>query len=354
MNYNQKQIYESKLDKLLIFFVVYTLIFVTFFSTLSYTLPFVLGIIFALLLRKPVIWVSKKLKISTWVSSLIVTILFFLVILTLLSWGIFSLNSEVIQLGKSIQSFLSNNDVNLSNFITNLQKIFVGLDPSFTNIIKNSINNVASKTLNLTTAFMSKFVSFILTFLSKIPYIIMVILFTLLSTYFFTRDITQKNSKISNLTKFTNDKVIYIVEETKKMLSNYLISYLLIISITFIETLIGFLLLKVKYAVILSIIAAIFDLLPILGIGSIYIPTAIIYLLTKNYFKALVVIVLYGIVSIIRQIIEPKIVSSSLGLHPVAVLAAIFIGFKANGILGMLFCIFLVVFYNILKKVDVL
>ncbi len=112
---------------------------------------------------------------------------------------------------------------------------------------------------------------------------------------------------------------------------------------------------KVKYAVILSIICAIADLLPILGIGTIYIPLAIIYFFfIKNYIAAFGIIISYVLVSIIRQIIEPKIVSSSLGIHPVAVLAALFIGLKANGLSGIVFCIFLVVFYNIFKKVDIL
>ncbi|MDU1443883.1 MAG: AI-2E family transporter, partial [Clostridium cochlearium] len=55
-----------------------------------------------------------------------------------------------------------------------------------------------------------------------------------------------------------------------------------------------------------------------------------------------------------RQILEPKIVSSSLGMHPVSILAAIFIGLKAAGISGMFFCIFLVVFYKVLHNVKIL
>lgn len=129
---------------------------------------------------------------------------------------------------------------------------------------------------------------------------------------------------------------------------------MLIIGITFAETLIVFIIFKIKYAVILSILAAIFDILPVVGISAIYIPLAIFYFFSKKYVQAFGLIISFVIVSIVRQLIEPKIVSSSLGIHPVAVLAAIFIGLKANGLPGMFFCIFLVVFYNILKKVNVL
>jgi predicted PurR-regulated permease PerM len=77
-------------------------------------------------------------------------------------------------------------------------------------------------------------------------------------------------------------------------------------------------------------------------------------LIGNNYFAGIGLLILYALVFVVRQVAEPRIVSSSLGLHPVSVLAAIFIGLKANGIAGMFFCMFLVVFYNIFKKVNII
>ncbi len=139
------------------------------------------------------------------------------------------------------------------------------------------------------------------------------------------------------------------------MLSGYILSYLTLIGITFFETLIVFFIFNIKYSIMFSIIAAIADFLPILGIGSIYVPLALIHILVyKNYVVGIGLLISYVAVSIIRQILEPKLLSSSLGLHPVSVLAAIFIGLKANGISGMFFCLFFVIFYNILRKVELL
>ena len=138
------------------------------------------------------------------------------------------------------------------------------------------------------------------------------------------------------------------------MFGNYVLSYLLIITVTFVETIIVFIIFKVKYAVILSVLCGILDLLPILGIGAVYIPLVIMYGLYHNFYTCIGLLVCYVIVTIVRQVIEPKIVSSSLGIHPVAVLAALFIGLKANGASGMVFCMFFVVFLNIMRKVKVL
>lgn len=345
----------DKFDKVILFFIVYAILFFVFFSTLNYTLPFVLALIFALILRKPTEFLIKKLKINSSLASLISTIIFFAVITILISWGITILMQEAIQLGKSAQLYVSKNSTTIHDSLDNLKKYYDNLDPNIISTLEKNFSSYITKLSNITVQVTGKVVSILLSFLTAIPYILMVVLFTLLTTYFFTKDMTSSKNKLLGILPHKTNKMSYVFSETKRMLGNYLLSYLLIIGVTFLETLIVFLVFKVKYAVILSIICAIADILPILGIGAIYIPLAIIYFFfIKNYIAAFGIVISYVLVSIVRQIIEPKIVSSSLGIHPVAVLAALFIGLKANGLSGIVFCMFLVVFYNIFKKVDIL
>jgi predicted PurR-regulated permease PerM len=73
-----------------------------------------------------------------------------------------------------------------------------------------------------------------------------------------------------------------------------------------------------------------------------------------KYATAIGLIVLLTAITIIRQIIEPKLYASTLGLHPAAVLVAIFIGIKAYGFLGMIYLLCVMVLYKILRKVKVL
>lgn len=345
----------KKIDNTLLFLVIYTLCFVIFFSTLDYTLPFVLALLFALLLQKPAKYLINKFKMKSWIASLIVTIIFFSIIITLLVIGVTSLTSESLELEKNIQNYITKNYDKLGIFLDNFKYKFKDLDSSMLNTIQNNLSGYTEKTLQLTLNLTKKVFSLFLVFISKIPYIIMVILFTLLSTYFFTKDLSTAKDKLFNfLPEDKSDRLCNILLESKKMFTNYINSYLFIIFMTFLETLIGFIIFRVKYSVLLSILCGIFDLLPVLGISAIYIPLIIIYFASKNYVTALGIFILYIVVSVIRQIIEPKIVSSSLGLHPVSVLAAIFIGLKANGISGMFFFMFLIVFYNILRKVKVI
>ncbi|MEK6266072.1 MAG: sporulation integral membrane protein YtvI, partial [Clostridium sp.] len=262
---------------------------------------------------------------------------------------------ETIQLAKNIQTYIASNKTSIVDFVNNLRSYYKNLDPNIINNIEINITDYITKTIDISMNASSKIFSQTLLFVATIPYTLMVLLFTLLATYFFTKDLSSSSKKISDLIPSKNsDRINYIFLESKKMFKNYILSYLLIITITFLETLVVFFIFKVKYAVTLSILCGIFDLLPIFGIGAIYLPLIIIFFVSHNYVAALGLLISYIIITIVRQIIEPKIVSTSLGIHPVAVLAAIFIGLRANGILGMLFCMFLVVFYNILKKVEVL
>lgn len=346
----------KKFDNFLLFIIIYSFTFVIFFRTLSYTLPFVLALICALIIKRPTELLTNKLKLKKSVASIITTLIFFALILTLLTIGITQISQEAYLLGKNLQNYISVNSNILIQSFENLKIYYNNLDPYIISTIENNFTNFVTELSNMTVLISGKFFTGFLGILGSIPYILTVIVFTMLATYFFVKDITSAKNKILNL--FPEDKseqIFLFIYETKKMLFNYLASYMTIIGVTFVETLIVFLIFKVKYAIILTILCACFDILPILGIGAIYIPLALLYFfLFKSYITAAGIIISYVIISIIRQIIEPKIVSSSLGIHPVATLAAIFIGLKANGLSGMLFCIFMVIFYNVLKKVDII
>lgn len=347
----------EKLDKAALFFIIYSIIFFVFFKTLGYTIPFVIALMFAVLLRRPTRFLMNKFKLSSAISSIITTVVFYFVFFLALVLLVTSLISELVTLSKSIAEYINSQNFSITETFEQLQKYYNDLDPTIINALEKNLSNITTQAGKMLTGLVNWTVSFVTSILSSIPYLVMLFIFTLISTYFFTKDISAShNTKVlsSHFSKNAT-KIIYVFNESKKMLSNYLISYLLVVSITFGITLIGFLILGVDYAFVLSLLCAILDLLPVVGMPMVYIPLILIYgFVQHNYFLAVGLTVLYVLVFIVRQIVEPRIVSSSLGIHPVAVLAAFFIGLKANGLIGMIFCLFLVVFYNILKKVEVI
>lgn len=236
-------------------------------------------------------------------------------------------------------------------YINKYEDYFTKINPDYINRFKDELLNLLSNTYSVTVKILKTSISFAI----KLPKVFLVIFITFIATYLFSIDLSYMQSKfLSIFSDKTKEKVIIIWHEANKMFSGYIKAYSFIVLLTFIETFIGFSILKIKYALSLSIISAICDVMPIIGIGIVYFLVGIFYFISKKYAICFGIFLLYIIVSILRQILEPKIVSSSLGLKPIAVLAAIFIGIMSYGFVGMIYLLFLLVFYKILNKSNVL
>ena len=106
--------------------------------------------------------------------------------------------------------------------------------------------------------------------------------------------------------------------------------------ITLFELCIGFLLLRVEYVFLLALLVALLDFLPIFGVGTVLLPWGIFSLLVGNTALGVGLLVLYVVITVLRQAIEPHFVGKSLGLHPILMLVAIYAGIKLLGIVGFL------------------
>lgn len=342
----------KKIRKTAIFLALYTVIFIAFFSTISYTFPFILAFIIAYLMKPLTEFFQKKFNMSNGISSLLSTIISFTLIILLLTLLITKISTEA----KSILTSLPGVNIDsISNYIMSnldaMKNFYDSLDPTLSTQIQNQISSIATALID----FMGTLLNTVIKIAMSLPIIFMVIIIILLATFFISKDLPAIQKRFFNaLSPSGQNKFRHFWSESNRMLFQYIKSYGLIIFITFLLTWVGFGILGVHYSFILSLLSGFLDIMPILGIACVYIPLSIYYWLIGDHVVSIFLIVLYIAVTVVRNIIEPKIVSQSLNLHPVAVLAAMFIGLKAYGFLGMLYLIFLMIFYNILKKVNVL
>lgn len=86
----------------------------------------------------------------------------------------------------------------------------------------------------------------------------------------------------------------------------------------------------------MAMLIAFSDALPILGSGTVMLPWAVICGMQGDLTLAIWLIILYIIITVARQLLEPKVVSNQIGIHPVFTLIAMYTGYKIMGILGML------------------
>lgn len=159
----------------------------------------------------------------------------------------------------------------------------------------------------------------------------------LISAYFFTKDRDLIGREYQeHIAPLLGLSVNTTKKELKASVWGYIKTQFILMGFTFTITIIGMLVMKSPYPLLLSIIIAIIDSLPFFGSGFILWPGAIIHLLTGNTFLAIGYMALYGIIQIMRQILQPKILGTQIGLHPLLTLFSMYFGFKCIGVLGLI------------------
>lgn len=343
-------IFIKKIEKTILYFIIYTLVFYLFVYTLNYSLPFVLAFIFSQILLKPTMFLIQKFKLKSHIASLVTVLIAVILIAIVLFLLISNLISQSFVFYKAIMNFFEENIEHINNIWLKIIEYYKNFDQRILSRLPDM-----SAFIKSITGYFSQFPIVLKNFVLNIPSLFMVIVFTFLSTYFFTDiSVSAKSKFITAFPDLHNSNMLHVLKEARRMFLGYIRSFLTVIIITFIECLTLLSVLRVNNAFIISALAAIADILPVIGIGSVLITTGLIYLAAGNITHAIFLFCTYGICVVSRQIFEPKIISSSIGVNPVAILAAIFIGLKLDGIIGMFYLIFFVIGFTILRKTDVI
>ncbi len=173
--------------------------------------------------------------------------------------------------------------------------------------------------------------------LTVVPNAFLGIFIVIISSYYMATDFARINRFLLSLfpQKLRSDlKNAY--GDAKQTVFKLLKAYSLIVVITFAQLFIGFLLLDVKYAFLIALLTAFVDILPVLGTGTVLVPWSVWLFAVGDYPRAVGLLVLYAIITVLRQILEPKIVGKYIGLYPLATLFSMYVGLKLMGVLGLL------------------
>lgn len=344
------ELYKTKFKRTCIYFVIFTILFVIFVKTLQYTLPFVIGIILASFTKKANKYLQKKIKISSGVAAIITTTIIYAILVVVITLIVYKTTSEIVALITkipSVEKLMSYAQL----IIVEAGDIIGRIEPQVADKIFEYLQKLLTNAINIGIGMLNKTLSVIL----SLPSMLLLAVISFIATYFFSKDYVSFGNKFFSI--FSSEgqvKMRDIIKSATSMTIGYAKAYLLVVFITFIQTFIGFSILKLNYAFILAIICAVLDILPIIGTILLYIPLILYKVYIGETLTAIGLVIVYIVVTVVRQVIEPKIVSHQLDLHPVLILGAIFIGLKLNGVVGMLYLIGLLVGYKVLEKVKVI
>ncbi len=297
-------------------------------------LPFLLALLLATLIRPIVRFLHKKFRIPIKISTL--------VLLLLLIFGtLFLLYSVTMRLLSEAGAFLSSEvpeNAGSGALAEVLQKRLAKWFPAakkylesknFASAMREGLRSAASSL----TAAIPGFLSGVL---SQLPLVLFFITVLTVAAYYL---VTDRERIFAGLKKILPDRIVTEIGVLRRQAGDSLMQYLkaalILLLITFGELFLGFTLLRVRYSLTLAAIIAVVDFFPILGTGTVMIPWAVFSILSGDMKTALGLLVLWALISAIRQMLEPRIIGKKLGLHPFHALVAMYFGFSLFGFTGL-------------------
>jgi len=320
---------------------------------LPVTAPFIVAFVLAALIQLPVrkwggISVKRKKIFAIFLCGSIYTVFF----VTVAATGIKLLEGAGSIIASAPVIYSERIVPALEKIVNHLETVASPLDACMSQRIESDFQSISQTLGRYISEFSVKAVEWISTEAVAFPGFVIKIVITVVATFFMAADFDKI---VSFLKKFIPKEKQELVKNgsiyVKNILFLFFKSYSILFLLTFAELCVGFLIMGIPHAFLCALAIAAFDILPALGTGGILVPWAMILFVMGDTALAVEMIVLETVITVIRNVVEPKIVGRHIGLHPLAALISMYVGFRIFGIIGMfLFPITVVIITNIEKN----
>lgn len=248
--------------------------------------------------------------------------------------------SQLRSLANYLPDLIENTDpINrITQFFIDLSERLGGfLTPDMLTALEDQMGNLQQRLLETLPNLAAGLLNSVGQFLSSLPLVLFTIIIIVMSGYYFIvdRHKMQKFIQRNLISRRFRDKGALLLERISSTLFRIIGGYLLLLLVTFAEVLVGLLILRIPYAVIIALIVSIVDFLPVLGASATMVPIGVYLIFTGNLFAGIGVLVLLLILTLIRRVIEPPILGNAMRLHPLATIAAMIIGIRFYGLIGI-------------------
>ncbi len=333
------------IKKLLKLILIVFGIFLFFKFIFRLILPFVIAFLFASLFNRPIKILNRRTGIKKhFLSAAIV----------LIAVGIFGfitfliINRLITEIERFTLSVSENADRYIGQFFEILDRIAEKI-PFIDAIGGNLSETVASSVKNIISDWVLRLPEFIAYIIGMLPEILLFTVILIMASYYFC---TDYDSIIENFFSFLPEKAKTVFVTLKRRLTNTGISYIkacfILMFITYVELLVGFLMLNIQYAFTLALIVAAVDMLPILGVGTVLIPWTIWAWISGDTYTAVGLLIINVTATVVRRFIEPRVISSGIGLSPLITLFSMYVGFRLFGFTGLFFSPLVAIFILLL------
>lgn len=334
---------------------IIALIYLFFRYCLGAVAPFLLTFLFAVFLQHPLRWLDKKTKnkchalwsILLVFLSICIVLIPVILLLSKFTREIINFIYYLVDQLNDMPTFLADLEADILKLLKFLPEaaytsVSASINSFFGNLIEDFNLSKLGIDMSTVTSGLTSGISGVYSVVKNVPSALISIVISIVAWIFFTKDYRYIVNFIrAQLPDSKKNLLVEVKQVFSKTILKMMRAYAIILLITFCELFIGFSILsatgvmKNSYMLIIAIAIAVFDILPVAGSGGVLIPWALISLVNGNATQGIWLLVIYAVISIVRQYLEPKIVGDTLGVHPLVTLMGLYFGLKMFGFMGM-------------------
>ncbi|MGJ9382405.1 sporulation integral membrane protein YtvI [Salipaludibacillus neizhouensis] len=331
--------------------------------SIIYFYPFLIAIAFSLLFLPFVNYLENNWNWNRTSATLIIISIFILIFLALTTFIIAEFVQGLSHLMKILPPHIEEStevihlwiDNVILPFVTDLTKFSAGLATDTRATIDLSLDQLFSNAGNQIGELIQYVLAKLRNFFISLPHAFAMILFSLLASFFITKDWPRLMYFIDKyLPLKVNHLTNNVFHEWKKAMGSYLLAQATLVIITGLIVLVGLLILKVEYAYTTALLLALVDIVPYVGTGIIFIPWIIFSFFNGSWSMAIGLSILYGVVVVQRQVSEPKLIAHHMGMPTLLLLFTMFACYQFLGFIGVLFGPFLLMIIQSFIRANVL
>lgn len=309
---------------------------VIFKFTVSNLMPFVVGFLIAFLLKPIVRKLDDVFGKNKWIS-IIVTILFYTLVLFLLTWLVFATIAFIQGFIPVAESFVDNALMpKMYELLDWFEGLVQNIDPNLTELVDRGIAELLIAFENILNVASKTALAVVTQLVGSAPKLFVSIILAVISSFLFSIDYEEIIETMFSLMPKSLAKLTFEVKANfNDLIGKYFLAYFKLMSLTFVELSIGFLILRIPSAIPLAALISLVDILPVLGTGTVLLPWALYEFVIGTPTLGIGLAVIYGVITTVRYSLEPRMIGKEIGLHPLVTLISIFLGLRFFGFWGL-------------------
>ena len=302
--------------------------------------PFVVGWVIALIASPFVRFFEEKLKIKRKAGSAFVIIAVIALVVFAIYLAGAKLVTESVRLIEELPEMWENAEADFQDIADKFDGVYKKLPVNVQEGITGMNDKIGVYVGDLVGKLSTPTITAVGNFAKQLPTIIINVIMTLLSAYFFVAERNTLGAWFrQNMPGNVLKRYRMLKNSLLKAVGGYFKAQFKIEIWMYLLLVIGLSILHVRYTLLIALLIAILDFFPFFGTGTIMVPWAIVKILSGDYQMALGLLIIWSVGQLARQVIQPKIVGDSIGVPPIPTLFLLYIGYKVSGVLGMIFAV---------------